>query len=78
MPSSSGLKTTDESAGVDFLESVEDDEDDRATTVDLVSLSLAAGRAPVSSSPNSYSSLSSLAAPILEYDWECGLLDRWC
>lgn len=68
MPRSSGLKTTDESAGVDFLESVDDDEEDRATTLDLVTL--AVGRAAASSSPNSNSSLSSLAAPILKYDWE--------
>ncbi len=56
MPRSSGLKTTDESAGVDFLVSDDDDDTDFAATplADVVV-----------SSPNSYSSSTSLAAPIL-------------
>ncbi len=64
MPRSSGLKTTEESAGVDFLATVSDGVDD--DELDFVSLD-GVGRAV--SSPNSYSSLSSLlAAPILKFD----------
>ncbi len=72
MPRSSGLKTTDESAGMDFLVSDDDDDDDKDADLAAMTPFFAdvVGR-DVVSSPNSYSSsTTSLAAPIFcSFGW---------